>query len=204
MISLNSRPPGNIELVELTHFPVFRLGCFHQRSRTFNIMIIKQLISICQSFIFRNPVERCDGLLPLLQIVVINRRNDEKFGERIIQPECFVTISKQVTLFTNTFHALKRTVTIIIKFFVHSRPLTDFHQSDVGNQQFEFIFSQFIYFLMQRFRPVKVHSHKSTESQVIGCFRFPRLVEIHLPIGFIGVFIRRIQASITISIRFPV
>jgi len=27
MISLNSRPPGNIELVELTHFPVFRLGC---------------------------------------------------------------------------------------------------------------------------------------------------------------------------------
>ena len=37
--------------------------------------------------------------------------------------------------FTNTFHALERTITIIIKFFIHSRPLTDFHQSDVGNQQ---------------------------------------------------------------------
>ena len=167
-------------------------------------MIIKQLIRICQYFIFRDLIERCDGFLPLLKIIVINRRHNEKFGESIIQSKCLVAVSKQITLFPNTFHTPERTVTIIIKFFVHSCPLTNLHQSDISNQQFKLIFSQFIYFLMQRFRPVKIHRHKSTESEIIRCLRFPRLIKIYLLISFIGIFIGGIQASITISIRFPV
>ena len=167
-------------------------------------MIIKQLIRICQCFIFRNLIKRRDGFLPLLKIIVINRRNDEKLSECIIQSKCLVTVGKQITLFPNTFHTPKRTVTIIIEFFVHCCPLTDFHQSDVSNQQFKLIFSKFIYLFMQRFRPVEIHRHKSTESEIIGCLRFPRLIKIYLSIGFIGIFIGRIQATITISIRFPV
>ena len=53
-------------------------------------------------------------------------------------------------------------------------------------------------------KKVKIHRHKSTESEIIRCLRFPRLIKIYLLISFIGIFIGGIQASITISIRFPV
>ena len=111
-------------------------------------MIIKQLIGICQCFILRNLVEGVNRFLPLLKIIVVDRRNDKKLGKRIVQPKCFVPVGKEVTFFADTLHAAKRTVPVIIIFFVHCRPLADFHQPDISNQEFEFILCQLIDFLM--------------------------------------------------------
>ena len=163
-------------------------------------MIVKQLISIRQCILFRNMTERRNRFLSLLKVIVINGGNNKELRKSIIQPKLFVPVGKQITFLTNTFHTSQRTVPVIIKFFVHSRPLTDFHQSDVGNQQFEFIFSQFIYFLMQRFRPVKVHSHKSTEPQVVGCFRFPLTVHANFFVRLRCSLAGRIQISIPVHI----
>ena len=130
-------------------------------------MIVKQLISIRQCFLFRNMTERRNRFLSLLKVIVINGGNNKELRKSIIQPKLFVPVGKQITFLTNTFHTSQRTVPVIIKFFVHCRPLTDFHQSDIGNQKLKLVFSQFIDLFMKCFGTVKIHIHKSPESQII-------------------------------------
>ena len=100
----------------------------------------------------------------------------KKFGKCVIQPKRFVTVGKEVALFTDTLHPSEGTVPVIIKFFVERCPLADFHQSDVCYQQFKLIFSQLVYLFMIRLGTVEIHIHESTEPQIIGSFRFPRLI----------------------------
>ena len=57
---------------------------------------------------------------------------------------------------------------------------------------------------MIRLGTVEIHIHESTEPQIIGSFRFPRLIQVYLPICFIGVFVGRVQITVTISIRFSI
>ena len=102
--------------------------------------------------------------------------NEKKFGKCVIQPKRFVTVGKEVALFTNTLHPSEGTVPVIIKFFVERCPLADFHQSDVCNQQLKLIFSQLVYLFMIRLGTVEIHIHESTEPQIIGSFRFSRLI----------------------------
>ena len=125
-------------------------------------MIIKQLIGICQCFILRNLVEGVNRFLPLLKIIVVDRRNDKKLGKRIVQPKCFVPVGKEVAFFADTFHAAKRTVPVIIIFFVHCRPLADFHQPDISNQEFEFILCQLIVMLPHGQSPYS-YTHKNQD-----------------------------------------
>jgi len=75
-----------------------------------------------------------------------------------------VLIYEKLVIFIYSFHAAEGTVPIVIKFFVHGRPLIDFHQSDIGNQQFQFIFRETIHIFMKLLRFLKIHAHKSTKS----------------------------------------
>ena len=108
--------------------------------------------------------------------ISVNGGNEKKFGKCVIQPKRFVTVGKEVALFTNTLHPSEGTVPVIIKFFVERCPLADFHQSDVCNQQLKLIFSQLVYLFMIRLGTVEIHIHESTEPQIIGSFRFSRLI----------------------------
>ena len=204
MLALHGCPPSEIKFVKLAKFPFFRSIRCDQRSRSFEIMIIKKLIGIAQRFVFLNIIDRGYRFLPLLEIVIVNGGNEKKFGKCVIQPKRFVTVGKEVALFTNTLHPSEGTVPVIIKFFVERCPLADFHQSDVCNQQLKLIFSQLVYLFMIRLGTVEIHIHESTEPQIIGSFRFPRLIQVYLPICFIGVFVGRVQITVTISIRFSI
>ena len=204
MLALHGCPPSEIKFVKLAKFPFFRSIRCDQRSRSFEIMIIKKLIGIAQRFVFLNIINRDYRFLPLLEIIIVNGGNEKKFGKCVIQPKRFVTVGKEVALFTNTLHPSEGTVPVIIKFFVERCPLADFHQSDVCNQQLKLIFSQLVYLFMIRLGTVEIHIHESTEPQIIGSFRFPRLIQVYLPICFIGVFVGRVQITVTISIRFSI
>ena len=167
-------------------------------------MIIEKLIGIPQCLVFLNIIDRSYRFLPLLKIIIVNGGNEEKFGKCIIQPECFVAVGKQIALLADTFHPVKGTVTVIIKLLVECCTLADLHQSDIGNQQFQFIFSQFVHLFMIRLGTVEIHIHEGTETQIVGRLGFSRLVKVYLPICFVGIFIGRIQITVTISIRFSI
>ena len=111
-----------------------------------------------------------------------------------------MTVGKQVTFLSDPFHPFQSTVAVVIKLLIHRRALADFHQSDVGNQKFQFIFCQLIHLLVQRRCPFKVHLHIQPETQVVSRFGFPRFIEVHLHIGLAGKETRRIKLTVAIGV----
>ena len=94
-----------------------------------------------------------------------------------------VSVHKQIVILRYPFHTAQGTVAVIIELLVQRRPLINFHQADVGNKEFQLILGQIIDIRMKFFGLLKIHAHKSTKAQIIGCFRFSLFIEADFTVG---------------------
>lgn len=146
--------------------PAF-LGCFTltQTGRTFDVVIVQKLIGIrLQLFIFNYLVNGSHRFRMLLQIIIIDSRDDMKLRTSVVQPHAFVPIRKKFTIFRYPLHTAQGTVPIVIKLFIQSGALINLHQTDIGNKKFQLIFSYVINVYIKFLCPLKIHAHKGAET----------------------------------------
>ena len=94
-----------------------------------------------------------------------------------------VLVHKQIVILRYSFHTVQGTIAIIVELLVQRRPLINLHQTDVGNKEFQFILGQIIDIHVKLFGLLKIHAHKSTKAQIIGCFRFSLFIEADFTVG---------------------
>ena len=93
------------QIVKLTQYHILRCIRFIHTARPFHIIIIEQLGSITfQRLVYFYFINRLQGLLFLLQIIVINGRSNGKLRTGIIQPFQLSGISYSRTVIADTFH----------------------------------------------------------------------------------------------------
>ena len=134
------------QVVELAQNHLFRSIRFVHPPRTFHIIIVEELGRITIQFpVHIHLVNSLQGLLFLLQVIIIDSRSNGKFGTSIIETTENILIFHDVHILANPLHTAQGTVPIIIEFLIHGRTLANLHHADIRHQTFQFIGRFLIY-----------------------------------------------------------
>ena len=178
------QPPRGVQLVKLAQPAFIRRLAFTQCRRAFDVVVVQQLVGVCRQFlILGNLVDGGNGFRPLLQIIIVDGRDNMKFRTGVVQAHPFMLVHKKVVLLGNPFHAAQGAVAIVVELLVQGGSLVNLHQPDIGNQQFQFVLGTVIHLLMILFRLLEVHAHEGAKAQMVGSLRPSLPVVVDLPVS---------------------
>ena len=164
------------------HF--FTRRCLVHTTRPAHIRIIQPLGRVIFQSLFRHSIDSLHGLLILLQIIIINSRNDIKLRKCIIQPTFQPVFFKRRTILIKTPDALQCTIMIIIELLVHGSTLTDLHHPHIGHQSLNLVVAGFRRLSEQTGCMLEIHPHECTKAHVVQCLRPARRISFRQRPGF--------------------